>query len=298
MAGSISGLNVFATQSGPIPLAQLDSNISTLTTALNNLQNFDNYYVDSGAANSITVTVLSPQIVAYTAGLTLQIKVAASNTGATTINVNGLGNVAVVTPNGAALISGAVTSGGIYQFQYDGTSFQLQNANYSTAVKAIAYAVKTANTARASTTTLTNDPDLVYAIPSAGTYQISGFINASYLLTTIANNGGMTLNLNYSGTFTSGQTASPLIIVGGNITPATTTATYVSNTIQASAASASIQLIQFASSTGTYFSQFMINATLIATGTGTLGLAWAQAVSNVNATTLYAGSSLTITKIV
>ena len=293
MAGSVSGLNTFATQSGPIPLAQLDSNISALTTAINNLANFDNYYVDSGAVNAIAVTVSSPQIVAYTAGLMLQVKVAATNTGATTININGLGNVAVVTPNGSAVSAGALVLGGIYQFQYDGTSFQLQTPT----VKSPFYAAKASNTARASTATLSNDPDLVYAISAAGTYRIEAMVNASYLLTTISNNGGLTLNLNYSGTFTSGQTASPLVIVGGNITPAATTATYVSNTIQSTATAVSVQIVQIASSTTTYYSQFFITGTLIATGAGTLGLAWAQAVSNATATTLYAGSYLAVTRL-
>jgi len=126
MAGSISGLNVFATQSGPIPLAQLDSNIATLTTALNTLQNFDNFFVDSGSANSIIVTVNAPQVVTYGAGLTLQINVAATNTGATTININGLGAVAVKTSSLSALAAGQIVAGGVYQFMHDGTQFQLQ----------------------------------------------------------------------------------------------------------------------------------------------------------------------------
>ena len=36
---------------------------------------------------------------------------------------------------------------------------------------------KSADTSRASTTTLTNDPDLSFAIPSAGTYLIDGYLN-------------------------------------------------------------------------------------------------------------------------
>jgi len=131
MAGSISGLNTFATQSGPIPLVQLDNNVSTLATALNTLQNFDNYYVDSGTSNALIVTVNSPQVVTYGAGLTLIVKVASTNSGATTINVNGLGAVNIKTSSLSALASGQIISGGIYQIFHDGTQFQLQTQSIS-----------------------------------------------------------------------------------------------------------------------------------------------------------------------
>lgn len=126
MAGSISGLNTFAPYAGPLPLVQLDNNIAALSNAINTLQNFDNFYVDSGAANALIVTVNAPQVVTYGAGLTLLVQVAATNTGATTINVNGLGAVSIKTSSLSALAAGQIVAGGIYQFVHDGTQFQLQ----------------------------------------------------------------------------------------------------------------------------------------------------------------------------
>ena len=285
MAGSVSGLNTFATQSGPIPLAQLDSNISALTTAINNLANFDNYYVDSGAVNAIAVTVSSPQIVAYTAGLMLQVKVASTNTGATTININGLGNVAVVTPNGSAVSAGALVSGGIYQFQYDGTSFQLQTPT----VKSPFYAAKASNTARASTATLSNDPDLVYAISAAGTYRIDAYLYLTYGLAT-SPAGGFSLNLNYGGSFVSGAGGSSFVLAGGT---ATQGAGYLIQSTQTTSALSYNPGL----SPNTYASIFTLSGVLIATGTGTFGLSWAQASSSTTATTLYAGSYLAVTRL-
>lgn len=82
-----------------------------------------NYAADSGAANAAVVT-LTPAPAAYAAGLALEVRMAATNTGATTINVNGLGAKAVQF-NGAAVTAGQLVSGQIYSMVYDGTNFQV-----------------------------------------------------------------------------------------------------------------------------------------------------------------------------
>ncbi len=80
-----------------------------------------------GTANAITLTH-SPVVSAYTNGLYLSFKAASANTGATTVNVDGLGvkNIYKVY-NGAltALSSGDIISGAIYGLFYDGTQFQI-----------------------------------------------------------------------------------------------------------------------------------------------------------------------------
>lgn len=81
----------------------------------------------SGAANTITVS-LSPAPTALTNGMRVAVKLANSVTGATVMNTNGLGNVAVVTTSGAALDVNAMVANGIYMLVYDanGTRWQLQ----------------------------------------------------------------------------------------------------------------------------------------------------------------------------
>lgn len=118
--------NTFNSESGFVPASQLDTNFGQCVTALNTLQTFGNYYVDTGSANAMAITVASPLIVAYTAGLPLQVKVAAANvgTGATTININSIGTRNVTYPNAAALIPGQLAAGAIISLMYDGTNFQ------------------------------------------------------------------------------------------------------------------------------------------------------------------------------
>jgi hypothetical protein len=120
MAGAVTGLHVFAGDVGPEPLSLLDGNYGALTTALNTLTTFGNSYVDSGAVNGLVVTVPAPQVFAYTDGVILNVKVAATNTvGNPTINVNALGAKLIVYPDGTALAGGALIGGGWAVLQYE-----------------------------------------------------------------------------------------------------------------------------------------------------------------------------------
>ncbi len=82
------------------------------------------YVVDtSGSANTITIAP-SPALAALTAGTEVRVKVANTNTGAVVMNTNGLGNVAVVAPNGNPIPPGALVANGLYKFAYDGSHWQ------------------------------------------------------------------------------------------------------------------------------------------------------------------------------
>lgn len=124
MAGNITPTNQFAAQAGPIPLSQLDANFNQSATQLNSLTTFSNPYLDTGTTNAWVITISAPQIVSYTFGLNLQVKVANQISGAVTLNVNGLGAKAVVNPDGTAMVSGNIVAGAIVDLFYDGTNFQ------------------------------------------------------------------------------------------------------------------------------------------------------------------------------
>lgn len=63
-----------------------------------------------GSANAITLTT-TPAISEYGDGQSISFIASASNTGATTVNVNGLGAVTIYDANGAALGAGAIVNG-------------------------------------------------------------------------------------------------------------------------------------------------------------------------------------------
>ena len=93
------------------------------------------YLEQSGAKTYATTSgvdtyaaVISPAITSYGAGQTFIIQFASANTGAATLNLNGLGAKPLVRNGGAALVAGDLSAGGLYAVAYDGTSFWLLSA--------------------------------------------------------------------------------------------------------------------------------------------------------------------------
>jgi len=83
------------------------------------------YAVATGAANTYAVT-LNPAPTAYVDGMAVAVKINVANTGASTININGLGAKSIKKANGNAVSSGNLKVGSIYTLRYNGTDFILQ----------------------------------------------------------------------------------------------------------------------------------------------------------------------------
>lgn len=84
----------------------------------------DNYSVDTGLVNAYVMASATP-LDAYVAGLRVAIKIATTNTGASTLNYMGLGAKSILLQNGSALVGGELQAGGLYTLDYDGVAFQL-----------------------------------------------------------------------------------------------------------------------------------------------------------------------------
>lgn len=83
------------------------------------------YAVATGSANAYLATLI-PALSAYAEGVSLRLKINAANTGASTVNVNGLGAKSIKKSNGNAVSAGNLKAGVIYTLAFDGTSFILQ----------------------------------------------------------------------------------------------------------------------------------------------------------------------------
>jgi hypothetical protein len=123
--------NVFQNATTTIPLSQLDSNFTTVTNALNDLNNYSNFVQDTGTANAvvcnypagITTTVIDT-------GCEITFEANTANTGATTLlvqvnSVTILAATAVKNEDGSALSGSEFRAGGIYSVIYDGTYWVL-----------------------------------------------------------------------------------------------------------------------------------------------------------------------------
>lgn len=98
--------------------------------------------VQGGAATFITVTgtdtltgTVSPALSAYATGNQFSFVVANTNTGAVTINVDGIGAKAITRTGTTALVAADMVAGQAVEIIYDGTRFQLVNGNSFTNVK-------------------------------------------------------------------------------------------------------------------------------------------------------------------
>ena len=123
--------NVFQNATTTIPLSQLDTNFTTVTNALNDLNNYSNFVQDTGTANAvvcnypagITTTVIDT-------GCEITFEANNANTGATTLlvqvnSVTILAATAIKNEDGSALSGAEFRAGGIYSVIYDGTYWVL-----------------------------------------------------------------------------------------------------------------------------------------------------------------------------
>lgn len=96
--------------------------------------------VDSGSLNALAVT-LTPAPTALSAGMQVTtMNVVATNTGAATLNLNGLGAKPIVLPSGAALSGGEIYAGSAATFVYTGASWMLQTRQPATGVPSMTFA--------------------------------------------------------------------------------------------------------------------------------------------------------------
>ena len=91
----------------------------------NNITQISTYLTDTGAADAYACSTSSPLTLGYTPGLRIAIMAASANTGASTLNVNGLGAVSIKKYVNQDLVLGDILANQIVEFVYDGTNFQI-----------------------------------------------------------------------------------------------------------------------------------------------------------------------------
>ena len=124
-----------------------------------------------GTANAPTIS-LNPPLAAYAAGQRFAFVASAANTGAVTLNVNGLGATAVNKGDGTvALTAGDIPSGAVVTAQHDGTRFRLIDAGVG---------VFAAGTAALPGLAVSGDPNT--GIYSPGADQLAVAVNGSEAL--------------------------------------------------------------------------------------------------------------------
>jgi hypothetical protein len=113
------------------------------------------YAADTGSANTYVVA-LTKVPTAYTAGMSVLMKVATANTGASTVDVNELGVKTIKRFNGNDLSANDLLAGMIALLVYDGTNFRLIGHHGASETNAAASASAAASSASAAATSASN----------------------------------------------------------------------------------------------------------------------------------------------
>jgi hypothetical protein len=148
--------------------------------AIDDPTSFNNLITVTGTNNLIGTS--TPPNTTYAAGMTLSFVVANTNTGAVTIDVDGLG-AKEITVQTTPLIAGQLNAGGIAAIEYDGTRFQLMNVSGATTFT-------TVTTTNLKVSTITD-------LAGGNTAQINGMTPTAQSLQGFRNriiNGGMQID--------------------------------------------------------------------------------------------------------
>lgn len=132
--------------------------VSDLTAHASNITHIP-YAVVTGSANAYSVSISG--ITTYQEGLAIAVKINVDNTGASTININGLGAKSIKKPNGNDVAAGNLKAGSVYTLRFNGTNFILQGSDSAgNATPADVLAGKTFSN--------DNGPDQVGTMPNNG----------------------------------------------------------------------------------------------------------------------------------
>ncbi len=101
---------------------ELDGFKNSITTQLSDMAQDRTYYCGTISGTN-TYTATNNKITVYTEGLTVRVKIGTASTGASTLNINGLGAKTILDSLGNPITSGGLKAGLPYQLCYNGTNF-------------------------------------------------------------------------------------------------------------------------------------------------------------------------------
>jgi hypothetical protein len=144
MAANVYGLHQFADDVGPLPLKYLDDSFSALNIAINTLSTYSNFYADGGTTNAYTVQTPNTQYASLTDGLQVIVRIANTNTAASTLNLNGLGAMPILNPDGSEMQAGQLAAGALINFMYNAQR-QAWQIPYASGIFTAPFSVNDAN---------------------------------------------------------------------------------------------------------------------------------------------------------
>lgn len=147
-----------------------------------------------GTANALTITNTNA-VASYATGQKIAFKAAYTNSGAATVNVDGLGVKNLLRPDGSNLVAADLTAGRMYEATYDGTAFQLHTnlldlsedgvGSYIASISASALAAASSATDAENAQTAAESAQTAAEVAQAAAEAAAASLTASGLLTSI-----------------------------------------------------------------------------------------------------------------
>lgn len=117
----------YSASSLPVLNDELRKKSEDITDVSNRVDTLEAYYAQDTASTDAYVVALAKAPTAYAAGLHLYFKAVTANTGACTLNVNGLGAKSLKSLHDQDPADSYIEAGSIVEVMYDGTNFQILN---------------------------------------------------------------------------------------------------------------------------------------------------------------------------
>jgi hypothetical protein len=159
--------------------------------------------IQSGTDKLITVTgtdtltgSMTPVLTAYAAGNQFSFVVANTNTTAVTINIDGVGSKSITRTGSTALVAGDLIAGQVALIEYDGTRFQLINANSFTNLLVsgtLTYGGVTLTNAVTGTGKMVLDTSPAIATPTITNPTVTNYVESVVAIGTVSSSSTLSL---------------------------------------------------------------------------------------------------------
>lgn len=182
MAGfKITGLGAATVGTDAVQYGQIQSNTDKLVTV---------------SGTDTLIGSVTPALTAYAAGNLFSFVVANTNTGAVTINIDGVGSKAITRTGSTALVAGDMVAGEVVLIEYDGTRFQLLNPNsYTNLVVSgtLNYGGVTLTNAVTGTGKMVLDTSPTIATPTVNNPTVTNYVESVVAIGTVTSSNTIAL---------------------------------------------------------------------------------------------------------
>lgn len=281
----LTGLAVGTVASDAATLGQVQSTVAKLIGTI--------------AGTDVITGTMSPTLTAYAAGQLFYFVAGGANTGAVTLNIDGLGAKAVTRDGSTALAGGDINSGEIVVVIYDGTRFQMINAANSfgnTTINGTLTVTGKSNLAEVSSPSINASVAVINTLTATGASAASANVGTAVVTNLVATGASIAsanvVNLQATGASVASVNAGVALLTTATVTNLTATGASIASAnigaltlagISVASANFGVAVVTDLRATGASVTSANVGTAVITTGTVTTLTATGASVASANA---------------